>query len=136
MNVLLESQLHVGPAAPVTAPAATDWRTPTDYSLTGERSREAIERGYAEAEWYRSPIAVVEMQDLLQRRNGPAVRDSIVWFGLLAGSATAGILLWGSWWAILPFALYGMNYGGSADSRWHESSHGTACKTDRMNKLL
>lgn len=115
---------------------ATEWETPADYGLCSERSQEAIERGYAEAEWYQSPLDREQMQRLLERRNWPAIRDSLIWFGLLIGCATAGVLLWGSWWAVLPFAVYGMIYGGSADSRWHESSHGTAFKTDWMNNVL
>ena len=38
--------------------------------------------------------------------------------------------------AIIPFALYGLIYASSSDSRWHESSHGTAFKTDRLNVIL
>ena len=44
--------------------------------------------------------------------------------------------LWGTWWAIIPFLIYGVLYASSSDSRWHESSHGTAFKTDWMNNAL
>jgi hypothetical protein len=30
--------------------------TKLDYSLTGENSTKAIERGLAEADWYQSPV--------------------------------------------------------------------------------
>ena len=46
------------------------------------------------------------------------------------------ILLWGSWWAILPYAVYAMLYASTSDSRWHETGHGTAFKTDWMNNVL
>ncbi len=123
-------------ASTAAAQHKTEWETPNDYSLVGERTQEAIQKGYAEADWYQCPVEPAEMRKLLARRNWPAIRDSIFWFGILIGSGAAGFYLWGTWWAIIPFLIYGMIYGGSADSRWHESSHGTAFKTDWMNNVL
>lgn len=107
-----------------------------DYSLVGKTSEEAVERGLASATWYHSPISRDQFRALLTRRNGPAVRDTLLWFALILGTAYWGYLWWGSWWAIIPFALYGVLYASSSDSRWHESSHGTAFKTDWMNNAL
>ena len=45
-------------------------------------------------------------------------------------------MLWGTWWAILPFMVYGVLYASTSDSRWHEPGHGTAFKTDWMNNVL
>jgi MocE subfamily Rieske [2Fe-2S] domain protein len=108
----------------------------SDYSLVGADSKRAVELGLAEADWYQSPVPRGTMRQLLERRDGPALRDTILWFGLLGLFGYLGFLWWGTWWAILPFAVYGMLYGSSADSRWHESSHGTAFKTDWMNNVL
>lgn len=108
----------------------------SDYRLVGANSRLAVEKGLAEAVWYQSPVPRETMQKLLERRDGPAIRDTIIWFGLLALFGVLGFKLWGSWWAILPFTAYGVIYGSTSDSRWHESSHGTAFKTDWMNNLL
>jgi Na(+)-translocating NADH:ubiquinone oxidoreductase F subunit len=106
------------------------------YILNETNSARAIEQGLAEADWYTSPIPKAELRKLLERRDGPALRDTILWFGLLLASGIGGFLLWGSWWAILPFAIYGVIYGTTSDSRWHESSHGTAFRTDWMNNAL
>ncbi len=108
----------------------------SDYSLVGEKSRLAVERGLADAKWYTSPVPREKMQELLQRRDGPALRDTALWFGLLFAFGAAGIALWGTAWAIIPFALYGVIYASSSDSRWHESSHGTPFKTDWLNNAL
>ncbi len=108
----------------------------TDYSLTGPNARRAIERGLAEADWYTCAVPRETMRQLLERRDGPAIRDTLIWFALLAASGGAGIALWGTWWAIIPFAIYGVVYASTSDSRWHESSHGTAFKTDWMNNAL
>jgi Na+-transporting NADH:ubiquinone oxidoreductase subunit F len=107
-----------------------------DYSLLGKDAALAVERGLADAKWYASPVPKDKMRELLERRDGPAIRDTIIWFALLFGFGIAGYLLWGTWWAIIPFILYGVIYGSSSDSRWHESGHGTAFKTDWMNNAL
>jgi MocE subfamily Rieske [2Fe-2S] domain protein len=107
-----------------------------DYRLTGKDTAVAIEKGLAEATWYTSPVPRQKMRDLLQRRDGPAIRDTLLWFALIIGSGVCGFLLWGSWWAILPFMVYGALYASTSDSRWHEAGHGTAFKTDWMNNAL
>ncbi|MCL4507676.1 MAG: NADH:ubiquinone reductase (Na(+)-transporting) subunit F [Chloroflexi bacterium] len=108
----------------------------SDYSLVGKDSALAIEKGLVEAKWYTSPVPRRKMRELLQRRDGPAIRDTLIWFFLLGALGLSGYLLWGAWWAIIPFALYGVIYASSSDSRWHETSHGTAFKTDWMNNAL
>src|SRR6516165_12209243 len=107
-----------------------------EYSLTGENSDRAVERGLAEAEWYQSYVPRATMRKLLERRDGPAIRDTIVWFGLIIGFAYATYLLWPSWWAVIPYLVYAVLYASTSDSRWHESSHGTAFRTDWMNSLF
>jgi Na+-transporting NADH:ubiquinone oxidoreductase subunit F len=107
-----------------------------DYSLTGVNSTMAVEKGLAEAEWYQSPVPRETMRGLLQRRDGPAIRDTILWFALIVGAGLMTYALWGSWWAILPYMIYSVLYASTSDSRWHEAGHGTAFKTDWMNNAL
>ena len=76
------------------------------------------------------------MQRLLERSDGPAIRDTLLWFALLGATSYLTIRLWGSWWAALPYALYAVLYASVSDSRWHESGHGTAFRTDWMNEAL
>jgi MocE subfamily Rieske [2Fe-2S] domain protein len=108
----------------------------SDYSLVGQDTGLAIENGLAEATWYVSPVPKDKMRELLERRDGPAIRDTLLWFTLIAGSGVCGFMLWGTWWAVVPFAIYGVLYASTSDSRWHEPSHGTAFKTDWMNDAL
>ena len=107
-----------------------------DYSLTGTNAHLAVERGLAEAEWYQCPVPRETMRKLLERRDGPAAVHTMVWFALLFATGYATYALWGSWWALLPYALYCVLYASTSDSRWHESGHGTAFKTDWMNNAL
>jgi Na+-transporting NADH:ubiquinone oxidoreductase subunit F len=118
-------------------PAANTIRL-SDYSLVGKNTALAIENGLAEATWYASPVPKEKMRELLQRRDGPAIRDTIIWFALLITSGVCSYQLWsaGSWWAVVPFLIYGALYASTSDSRWHESSHGTAFKTDWLNDVL
>ena len=110
--------------------------TKLDYSLTGINSSLAVERGLAEADWYQSPVPREAMRRLLARRDGPAIRDTLLWFGLILGSGYLTWVLWGSWWAALPYIVYSVLYATTSDSRWHEAGHGTAFKTDWMNNAL
>ena len=109
---------------------------PADYSLTGKDSVLAVEKGLADAAWYAPHISKEELRSLLERRDGPAFRDTLLWFALLFIFGLGIYLLWGSWWVLLPFAAYAVLYASSSDSRWHESGHGTAFKTDWMNNAL
>jgi fatty acid desaturase len=107
-----------------------------DYSLTGPSSRHAVEIGLASAEWYHSEVPRKVMKELMQRSDGPAIRDTIVWLGLLVLSGLGGIYFWGSWWCVPFFLVYGVLYGSVCDSRWHECGHGTAFKTQWMNDAV
>lgn len=118
-------------AANIAAP-----RSRGDYSLVGRTSKLAVEKGLADARWYLSPVPKEQMRSLLERRNGPAIRDTLIWFALLIGLAAVGIALWGALWAVVPFFIYAVLYASTSDSRWHEAGHGTAFKTDWMNNAL
>ncbi len=107
-----------------------------DYSLIGVESEKAIEMGLADAEWYQSPIPREKMRELLVRKDGPAIRDTLLWFGLILGSGYLVFIWWGSWFVIFPYIVYSVLYASTSDSRWHEAGHGTAFKTDWMNNLL
>ena len=107
-----------------------------DYSLTGESAAKAMEQGLAFAEWYHSDIPRETMKELMQRRDGPAIRDTIIWIALIGLSAAGGIYFWGSWAGVPFFFVYGVLYGSSSDSRWHECGHRTAFKTAWMNNVI
>lgn len=107
-----------------------------DYSLLGEDGRRAVETGLAAAEWYHSEIPRKEMKALMQREDGPAIRDTLIYFGAMGILGGIAVWLWPSWWS-LPFWLaYGVLYGSGSDSRWHECGHGTAFRTPWMNRLV
>jgi fatty acid desaturase len=112
---------------------------PRDYSLLGPDGRRAVETGLAAAEWYHSDVPRKVMKELMQRRDGPAIRDTALWLGLMAALAGGGVALWvqGHPWLSLPlWAAYGVLYGSGGDSRWHEAQHGTAFRTPWMNDAL
>lgn len=107
-----------------------------DYSLTGINSKLAVELGLAEADWYQSPVKADALRRLMKRKDGPAIRDTLLLIGILGSTGTATVLLWGTWWAVIPYMIYAVFYGTSSDSRWHECGHGTAFRTDWMNDLV
>ncbi|HWJ75658.1 MAG TPA: fatty acid desaturase family protein [Kaistia sp.] len=107
-----------------------------DYSLVGFETQRAIERGLATAKWYRCPIGRKELKELMRRSDGPALRDTAIWFGALALSGFGGWYFWGSWASVPFFLVYGVLYGSASDSRWHECGHRTAFKTTWMNDVV
>jgi fatty acid desaturase len=98
-----------------------------DYSLTGENSTKAIERGLAEADWYQSPVPRAEMRKLLERRDGPAIRDTILWFALLGLTGWGTFALWGTALRGLRGALrHGVGLALARGRSWHGVPHGLA----------
>lgn len=110
-----------------------------DYSLLGADGRRAVETGLAAAEWYHTEVPRKAMKELMQRRDGPAIRDTAIWLGSMLLLAGVAVALWvsGHPWLSVPFWLaYGVLYGSASDSRWHETQHGTAFKTGWMNEWV
>jgi fatty acid desaturase len=106
------------------------------YGLTSPASDFAVEAGLTEGDWFRSEVPRKRMKELMQRTDFPAIRDTVIWIGLALIAAAGGISLWGSWWALPFFVVYGVLYGSASDSRWHETGHGTAFRTRWMDEAV
>jgi fatty acid desaturase len=107
-----------------------------DYSLAGASSRAAEQAGLVAAEWYHTSLDRKEMKAIMKRHDGPALRDTAIWWGLMLTCAAGGVAFWGGMMAAPLFAIYGVLYGSASDSRWHECGHGTAFKTFWMNNFV
>ncbi len=106
------------------------------YSLAGPENQAAVAAGLAGSTWFRSAVPRQRMKELMRRSDGPAIRDTAIWLGLMAVFAGLGIALWGSWQAVPFFLAYGVLYGSSSDSRWHEAGHGTVFRTRWLDQGL
>jgi fatty acid desaturase len=109
---------------------------PRDYSLVGPDSKHALEAGLVSAEWYRATVPRKRMKELMQRKDGPAIRDTLLWIASFLVTGGLAYYFWPTWYALPFFIAYGVLYGSSSDSRWHECSHGTAFKTPWMNDVI
>ncbi|CAG7636989.1 fatty acid desaturase family protein [Paenibacillus allorhizosphaerae] len=107
-----------------------------NYSLAGPENKLAQQKGLADAHWYTSPVPRSRLKQLMKRKDGPAIRDTMIWFASLFAAGVWAYNAWGTWWAVPAFALYGILYATPADSRWHECGHGTAFKTAWMNEAV
>jgi fatty acid desaturase len=107
-----------------------------DYSLVGPEARHAVESGLANAEWYRAPIPRKRLKELMQRSDGPAIRDTLLWIAAFLVTGGLAVTFWPTLWSIPFFLAYGVLYGSSSDSRWHECSHGTAFRTPWLNDVV
>jgi fatty acid desaturase len=106
------------------------------YSLAGPENRAAADAGLAGADWFRSDVPRKRMKELMRRSDYPAIRDTAIWLGLILLFGGLAIAYWGTWWALPFFLAYGTLYGSTSDSRWHETGHGTAFKTRRLDEGL
>ncbi len=107
-----------------------------DYGLLGEDAKAAQLNGLTTAKWYSAPIARKDLKELMKRSDGPAIRDTLIWFGALVLTGFGGYWFWGSLACVPFFIAYGVLYGSASDSRWHECGHGTAFKTRWMNDVV
>ena len=107
-----------------------------DYGMLGQDAELAEQAGLKSAQWYHSEIPRAVIKDLMKRKDGPAIRDTLVWLGAMIVFAACAVGLWPSWWAAAPLFCYGVLYGSATDSRWHECGHGTAFKTMWMNDVV
>jgi fatty acid desaturase len=106
------------------------------YSLVGPENQAAVDAGLAGANWFRSEVPRKRMKELMGRSDYPAIRDTVIWIGLMVVFAGLGIAFWGSWWAVPFFLAYGVLYGSTSDSRWHETGHGTAFRSRWLDECL
>jgi fatty acid desaturase len=109
---------------------------PRDYSMLGRDAKRAEEIGLSNAQWYAAPIPRAKLKELMKRSDVPAIRDTIIWIASFFITAGFAIYFYPSLWSIPFFLAYGVLYGSSTDSRWHECGHGTAFKTLWMNNVV
>jgi fatty acid desaturase len=114
----------------------TDLTYPRDYSLVGRDTKRAAELGLSNAQWYAAPIPRKTLKELMQRKDGPAIRDTLIWLAAFIVSGGLAVYFWPTWWSLPFFIAYGVLYGSSSDSRWHECGHRTAFKTTWMNDAV
>ena len=107
-----------------------------DYSIIGQESEAALQRGVAAAEWYKCPIPRAQLLALAKRRDWPGIRDTVIWFAALIASGFVAWKSWGTWWAAPAFLVYGTLYASASDLRWHECGHRTAFKTPWLNDVV
>jgi len=84
-----------------------------DYSLIGREAKRAEERRLTSAQWYGAPVPRKRLKELMQRRDGPALRDTLLWFVLLIITGGIGYFTWGTWWCVPAFMAYGVLYGSA-----------------------
>lgn len=106
------------------------------YSLVGPAGQFAVDKGLTTGAWYRTEVPRARLEALMRRSDFPATRDAALWIGIALAAAAGGILLWGTWWALPCFLVYGVLYGSASGSRWHEAGHGTAFRTRWMDQFV
>ncbi|MEM6825369.1 MAG: fatty acid desaturase [Pseudomonadota bacterium] len=109
---------------------------PKDYALTGTAAKAALAEGLANPSWYRPKVDAGDIRRLMEKSDAIALRDTLVWIGVMVVAAGLAIALWPSWWSAPFWFVYGVMYGSASDARWHECGHRTAFKTPWLNSVV
>ena len=107
-----------------------------NYKLSEEADSLAKRDGLANPRWFRPDVDPIAIRELMQKSDVIALRDTLIWLGIMCLSACLAIALWPSWWSVPFWLIYGVLYGSASDSRWHECGHKTAFKTPWMNTVV
>ena len=107
-----------------------------NYKLSEEADSLAKRDGLANPKWFRPNVDPIAIRELMQKSDVIALRDTLIWLGIMCLSACFAIALWPSWWSVPFWLIYGVLYGSASDSRWHECGHKTAFKTPWMNTVV
>ena len=86
--------------------------------------------------WVRIKVEPAELKELMRRQDARPIRDFALYFLLLAGLACLTVALWGHWSAAIALFAYGTLYSTGAQSREHETGHGTTFRTKWLNRLF
>ena len=109
---------------------------PNDYSIIGQGAAKAESSGLANPSWYRPKVSAADVRALMAKDDRRAIKDTVLWLGLMIVFAAVGVALWPSWWSIPFWLAYGVLYGSASDARWHECGHRTAFETPWMNEVV
>ncbi|MFM9083866.1 MAG: fatty acid desaturase, partial [Actinomycetota bacterium] len=107
-----------------------------DYSLTGPEGPRAVDAGLAGAKWWTPHVDRTEMLAIMQRTDGRAAIDTVLWLALTVASGWWLVATWFSWWTLPAAFVYGTLDGSASDARWHECGHRTAFKSRRANDVI
>ena len=107
-----------------------------DYGLTGPEGSRAVEAGLVGARWYSPSVDRQQMLAIMQRTNGRAAVDTVVWLSLTVAAGWWLVVTWLSWWTVPAAFVYGTLYGSASDARWHECGHRTAFSSRRANDVI
>ncbi len=67
-----------------------------DYSLVGREAKLAEEMGLASAQWYTAPMPRKRLKELMQRKDGPAIRDTLIWIASFLVTGGLAVYFWPS----------------------------------------
>ena len=87
-----------------------------DYSITGEETKRAFERGLVSAEWYQCDVPRKRMKELMQRSDWPGLWWQGLWFALIIAAGALVVWSWGTWWLVPTLFVYGTLITGAAAS--------------------
>ena len=85
--------------------------------------------------WWRPEINKNELKKLHEKKNLPAIMNTLTYFIVLILLGYVSYLSWGTWYSIPAFLIYGTFYSFT-NARWHEYGHRTFFKSKILNDIF
>ena len=89
------------------------------YSLIGNSEHKDVKN----VRWFRPEVDINDIRILMEKSDKLALRDTLIWLGVMAITVYIAILLSPSLISVPFWMTYGVLYGSAADARWHECGH-------------
>jgi len=85
--------------------------------------------------WWRPKIDKKKLKHLHQKRDLPAILNTVIYFSILVILGYIAYLSWGTWYSVPAFLIYGTFYSFT-NARWHEYGHRTFFKSKILNDVF
>jgi len=107
-----------------------------NYDLVSTAQTGGPTHGLVSPKWYQTEIDRAVLKPLLVRDDRPAIRDIFIYYGLMISFGICAVILTPSLWSVPFWLAYGLFYASGSDARWHECGHGTAFKSQWINRIV
>ena len=102
------------------------------YSLIGNSEHKDVKN----VRWFRPEVDINDIRILMEKSDKLALRDTLIWLGVMAITVYIAILLSPSLMSVPFWMTSDVLYGSAADARWHECGHNPAFTTLWMNEIV
>ena len=91
---------------------------------------------YKSDKWVRVKLDPKILKQCMMRTNVRPLFDMLSWLALMGVFGWVSVIYWGSAIGFICLFCYGILYGSGSSAREHETGHGTAFKSQALNRIF